>query len=1299
MCEQEDAAALRAAPSIPVKSEVIMDNKLCEVSNPSNVMQEYLRAINKKDKQLHELLELIEKQQCDSFLRETMLSEKLKEAQRKVEHKSETVKSLKKVSEKNALKISQLSHNLDAVQNESRRMAAKAQDEAESGCREINALKSSLAAKEEMISKQQKALEIVHTELMEIAQIPIFAERIRVFGAKKRLSIAPLSFENDVLQEIKEYFYFRQQLEYESGKALCSPSVDGQIPNTKNTVSHDEVLIERLNASCDELKCQLGRKEEEVNACRKELFQQREDLQEKISGLRESVATYEARFQAMEGQNAELRIELQKKEQIFLDFEAKKEREVKTLENRCIEMEERVKMLTREKSDLKVDFESREVEHARRLHSAEASHARDLEEFNRKHRVVQDDLQLHIHRSKEELAAKSQELSLTNQNLSAVKQLLETKTEENRKLQLTIETLQQRASGGHDNEVQQAFETSKMRFELDVQKKESEKIEKKCAEIVEQLQKENKGKEDQLQQLRALLSEKEIALGRAEKQNECFAEEIKCFKWQEQTNAQQKQLAVAEVQRIQQELRNALLRPEAAQEELRLSRDHFEKENHKLQEDLLVWKEKARQLESDLATVERRAEEVKHQTVEKVTELARVQDEARRSLEAARASVPSRSSTPPHSAGDNSRLTTYPHKDGELQSALERILTSEAKLNQVQISAAQREAADMLEKKRLEDELTTCKGSFEMLQETLAERKERIKALKAANHELEEERNLLQSTVEQLKMEVSQKVDEVQEIRNKYKREKAKMDRLVQNYEQRASESSDEERASRSREAILLAELESCEALLQKERQKSQTSTSAIKKPSIASHSLNYAAVTTDVVPVERFDEVCTEVASLRHCIRRAERILDQVFEQIADNYIDIACETKKMLVEVLFPSGSRDNLLLMAERVSRSTLDSLLDENKLTKGRVAVLEKQLLVAESAGDAVQESKFHALEKNREIQLAEASQRAKEDIQKVRKELLDRLEVASMENEKLLSQLQESEAKLKSMSAGYARLQEEYKLQREKTEATYQQLVEAEGRCTTIRRDADEVNRNAISEIHDLRCKLEESMQKCGLSDALIRELQSEIELHQKAGLAKAEEIQHLNQQQRSLMGKLGEAIIERDGARADSSQLQHQVELLSAQLVGERDTSQLHAVKMVEIQTRAEAQISSMESQISLLNSDKQKLEKLLRQSQMKEESIRGELITAHASLEGLEEKIEIKNSEISLLRERCANCESLKLVAESSLEVSQEREKHLRDQLEEFRRSNHIFQACVDKQQEQYRLSRDSKGEREKTA
>eukprot|EP00796_Vickermania_ingenoplastis_P003883 gene3884-2755_t len=1061
------------------------------------------------------------------------------------------------------------------------------------------------------------------------------------------------------------------------------------------------------------------------------------DLAEKeqeVQRLTLQAAQLQARLEELEQFKTSARQEIQTARLTASEATATGQQKVALLERCRDDLQRQLSALQEERHKAETTAQSQLADKDAALHRMERSHDAEMAAAKRKWEDEVRSLTRRCEEAKEDLSRKKAELDAALAAASgtegSVKRLLALRDEE-------LVALKAERAGLMDKLalVQQHLE------ETERKKKTAEDRMERLEALVEQMRQKFCEESDTARrvhdaerlEMRVELTEKNRACAEAVAERDILKREmeraVKSLEKQLELEQQRGIAAMKAAERTQQSVETSL------RQEMQTLERSSEAEKAALQQRIQVLEEQSAALQQTCATLQQRAEAVEKATADAVDDLAtRVRAEVIRGQQekeprpaderdttgsqgtsssseeedSATARRPRRRKIP--AAGHVRRHGRVEEDQAEdivarrrvveleqsLQAALERCGSSETNYKQLEALCARLQEADRISREQHTVALEACYDQIRELQDALNARMDKYKALKATCRETQERAEEAESKLRDAVQEAELRTADAEEVRTKYSKEKAKMDRLLSHYEERATQSSDEERASRSREAALLLELERCEAALREQQQTPPPSgpslataaaVAAARQQQQVAHVA--AASCSSGVTAEAYNAVVADLHRARRQLQHADLFQQHFMESVLQSYFDSAYAVKSTMAEMWMqtlapgPSSSLHQL----ERSARSTLQSLDAAKRLAEEKVVLLERQL--EECSGDAAADRDAAAkrLEEEWRHKLEVAVRRSEMAVQHGRQQLVAEMEALSVERDRLQHKLDEQQVAHHHLLGANERLQAEVGHLRELVKATQQQLAASEDRIAAERRLAEERSRGLASEVQTLRAKLDDAGVECRHADDELRDLKTELVAARQTCAEREGQLQREKQRSRALAQRANDAVAERDDARQELETLRKDVEVLNVQLANARDGVQRHTVLVGEAQGRLEGQLMDLQGKLTGAMSEKHQLERRVEQLERQIEDLRRELEAARVRLEEMKESLDGKASEVSLARERCANFESLKHIAEMSLAESQQREENLKQQLEELRRSHQIMQVCFDKQQEQLKL------------
>ncbi|CAD2219725.1 basal body component [Angomonas deanei] len=135
-----------------------------------------------------------------------------------------------------------------------------------------------------------------------------------------------------------------------------------------------------------------------------------------------------------------------------------------------------------------------------------------------------------------------------------------------------------------------------------------------------------------------------------------------------------------------------------------------------------------------------------------------------------------------------------------------------------------------------------------------------------------------------------------------------------------------------------------------------------------------------------------------------------------------------------------------------------------------------------------------------------------------------------------------------------------------------------------------------------------------------------------------------------------------------------------------------HKRLLEDVQSNAKALeklVTTTQNELEKALEEKRALERKLRETERKLNVLLDEKKDLEENEGGFATQLQSSKAEVSALRERCANLESLKNIAEANFQESQRRESELLAKIDELRSAQQLMQLCFDKQQEQLEIGR----------
>lgn len=593
---------------------------------------------------------------------------------------------------------------------------------------------------------------------------------------------------------------------------------------------------------------------------------------------------------------------------------------------------------------------------------------------------------------------------------------------------------------------------------------------------------------------------------------------------------------------------------------------------------------------------------------------------------------------------------------GKLDAATAAVATAQEEMHAVQHDNASltESVRHLQEKLRMEKATTQSReGQYRVQREEL----------EAALASLERERADVRQEAERLRVDATTAAD----LRGRYKKERAKMDALFKQYEERAAEAVRAERSSRQQEMSLLEELQASEATLHDTQEAHQRQLAEVSaryqhrleeemKTCRSTHDraveaekkyaeLLAAAKTTET----NTSTACQEAAHVRRCLQDT---LEGLTAQYARDVIDMKMAQASLLLEGHHASCS--SIARCMDDSCRIVVRAMQESMTGHRQVAAETARRVQDAENAHEAAMEKlvrshdeAIEGLVAQHRTELLRARQSSQQETHQLRRDL-DATARLTLEHEDSLQSLQ--------MELAGARRDVAYHTKQ--TEAIREQRDTAEGRRIEAQQRAEEDYCRLRAESDALKRQYDDRVVELKHADEEVRELKAEVTALQQV---------------------LGEkdAQLKREAKGAKS-------------IIAQRTWDSQEAMKLATAaQREAEARADARHAELATAQVECRRLQRHVEAANAKIESMTEELLQLRRQEAEVLGQMQARKAEVSALRERCANLESLKNISDASLAEVQSREHGLLEKLEEMRSAQHLMQLCFDRQQEQLDVGR----------
>lgn len=661
-------------------------------------------------------------------------------------------------------------------------------------------------------------------------------------------------------------------------------------------------------------------------------------------------------------------------------------------------------------------------------------------------------------------------------------------------------------------------------------------------------------------------------------------------------------------------------------------------------------------LEEHVSRMERESTAVQRRAAE-VEELAAATMQGLTAVKAAAAVSTQDSVAPPHrqpvaeekgiTAPHDSALMQHLHD--EVSRLQQRCSSNDRIVSELQCKLSLQDAERKTEADQHANTIHCWKSRVEELQNALDAKAEKVKGLKKGLREALEQLAESEGRVREAEDREKDGEAEVAAIRERYSKERAKMDRLVRLYEEQATQATEGEKTSRKREASLLSELE---------------------VHRMAARGASHLSPTAAAPYPQYGGEEWSRVQGSTHHPTAASPSPSLVSSRSYDALL--ATWVKTVFTQKAFLAETLENTLWgrWGYGASFQASGRLLQRTVTDRNQLMEMVERLPREKVEPSTSFEASISSLQRHVDSAQAEVRER--------REEVLRLMAAHAAEKEQLLREAHEKE----SLHQSSRHLHAEKEVLTEQIAALRRSLAAEEEKSSSYRREAEERLKATAMEAQGLRNVADDMSIEKRHYEEMIRDLQGEATTAQQ-------NCKSVESQLRRERAQLKKTTALYDAERKEVEAIQRQFQTLTLQLENEKDALQQQTIRAHDSQGRVEQKLGQLEQQLSDAAAEKRRLESTIQQLQRQVAALTRDVEEARSTAAAVSEQLDVKSSEASSMRERCANMESLKKIAEIHLYESEQRVKELNDQVEEVKYSHHILQVCFDKQQEQIQAGR----------
>nr|XP_015211718.1 PREDICTED: myosin-10 isoform X5 [Lepisosteus oculatus] len=1040
---------------VKVEGELVeMERKHQQLLEEKNILAEQLQAET-------ELFAEAEEMRARLAAKKQELEEILHDLESRVEEEEERNQALQNEKKKMQTHIQDLEEQLD----EEEAARQKLQLEKVTAEAKIKKMEEDILLLEDQNSKFMKEKKLLDDRVSEMtSQLTEEEEKAKNLGKLKNKQEMMIA---DLEERLKKEEKTRQELEKAKRK------LDGETTDLQDQIAE-------LQAQIEELKVQLAKKEEELQAA---LARGDEEVAQKNNALKQ--------VRELQAQLAELQEDLESEKAARNKAEKLKRDLSEELEALKTELEDTLDT-TAAQQELRTKREQEVAELKKAIEEETKNHESQIQEMRQRHSTALEELSEQLEqakRFKSNLEKNKQTLESDNKEMAnEVKVLQQAKADsehKRKKLEAQLQEFMARVTEGERSKSELAERTHKLQNELDNVSTLLEEAEKKGIKLA----KDAASMESQLQDTQELLQEE----------------------------TRQKLNLSSRIRQLEEE-KNALQEQQEEEEE---ARRNLEKQLATLQAQLVDTKKK---LEDDVGTMEG-LEEVKKKLLKDV-------ESSNQRLEEKAMAFDKMEKTKNRLQQELDDLMVDLDHQRQIVSNLEKkqkkfdqMLAEEKNISARYADERDRAEAEAREKEtkalslaRALDEALEAKEEFERLNKQLRTEMEDLMSSKddvGKNvHELEKSKRTLEQQVEEMRTQLEELEDELQATEDAKLRLEVNMQAMKAQFE-RDLQARDEQNEEKKR--MLVKQVRELEAELEDERKQRALAVAAKKKMEMDLKDLEAQIEASNKARDEAIKQLRKLQAQMKDYQRELEEARasrDEIFAQSKENEKKL----KSLEAEILqlqedlaaserarrHAEQERDEL---ADEISNSASgkSALLDEKRRLEARIAQLEEELEEEQSnmelLNDRFRKTTMQVDTLNAELagerSAAQKSENARQQLERQNKELKAKLqELEGSVKSKFKATIAALEAKIAQLEEQLEQEAKERAAANKVVRRTEKKLKEVFMQVEDERRHADQYKEQmekANSRMKQLKRQLEEAEEEATRANASRRKLQRELD--------------------------------------------------------------------------------------------------------------------------------------------------------------------------------------------------------------
>nr|CAJ2474405.1 unnamed protein product [Leishmania braziliensis] len=1038
------------------------------------------------------------------------------------------------------------------------------------------------------------------------------------------------------------------------------------------------------------------------------LTRAREDATRSQAELREKLATVTATAALRAEECDRLQHQLNRVQSELAGAQRRTTADEHSLSQKLEELQAGVQRLQVQLRDKEEETRRAELVHGKELQKVQHDHAFAVEDMRRRHENEVQDLRTRLELARAELSEKAGGSKGLEKELYHVAEARQEMRSEMNRLQNTIEAKETVIQGLRREVDRQQTEAAQLTQRLAAHER-NEGVLRQRIEEAERAQLDLKAARERAEEsvvairrtaetstaalagVEAQLSEKDrIITALRLEVTECVEAKQVTFKevLQERSHRDKLELSLTaaeeRVNKAEIELRVALQQ----QEQLQRCIDERSKEVRRL-------KEEAEQRDAECSRLARHAEDVESlakSTAEELRQTIHERDDTIQRLRSEQATVL------PHLNEERSKnlvlLEKLQHQQElsrmHLDNAQQRISSLEEA-----VEARVAEVAALQDNKaRAEEQLLEVQAQVTTLTDTLDSREHKYQQRK------EEVQKALQQ-VEEVKAATVMTLQRAEDqtaaasaIREKYKKEKAKMELLLERMEERLRASAKREKEDRQRSVDLTEKLTETEEALRRAQDTLDSRISEVKtryEEMCRQQAESFRDVTKDAMAAEKLatslqvqlHEAQRRAASIEGSYRELQRHLAASQALVLEGYAEEAIDMKRVCID----------LVLRAHRgtVSRAT--------SVTKDSWSAAQKTAAeLCEGARDTERQLVRLQLEHKTVLRaVEEAHQRRLEAAAAEHHEAVARVQGELAEAERCVLGLKEAarrtnddrDQRMHALKESLERVTALLEMEKRQTASLRERIAADEAKRSNDASAAEDERRCLQHSFDKLKRQLDDRVVEQKHNEDELRELRAEVAALQRVLGEKRREVKQEADRVTKEHERLVAAVAAREAAELRCGEMDKQINFLRGQLETARLSHERVANDHQAAQRTRDMRLDAAQAELATAVAERRRCQREVESLEQRVRELTKEVQALRRQEADILGQLQAYKAETSALRERCANVESLKNISEASLAETQARERDLMDKLEELRNAQQLMQLCFDKQQEQLEVGR----------